>query len=342
MAEFEFIEHMGGMDIRMFVVTIYKRQTHFHSDIEILMPLEGSVMIDVSTRRSLVEVGDFFIINRNEAHSLVRTEGANMLLVLQFSPNFSKDYYPQLSCIHIRQHHITRAYMPKLHGELRASFAYMLRCMGERKEGYQLALMSGLNAVACAIVRHGIYESPASLRLNGEEKTRARLTGIVDYIQKNYTHNVSLAELARLEGLDMTYLSHFIKKNLGVSFREYVNRLRLERAVDLVTNTRMRMIDVYVDCGYSDYRYLNRAFMREFGMTPVQMREQGVASRPAFFAGEVEETAGEHSFMNLVAVYERACRQLENEGVPSEIHPFLPKTTNSSRVNRKNIHTPEC
>jgi AraC-like DNA-binding protein len=325
--EFEFIEHMGGMDIRMFIVTIYKRQTHFHSDIEILLPLEGSVMIDVSTRRSVVEAGEFFIVNRNEAHSLVRTEHPNVLLVLQFSPNFSKDYYPQLSRIRIRQHHIVPKWMPKLHQELKAAFAFMLRWMGEKREGYQLALMSGLNAVACAIVRHGVYENQSAEKPTGEEKTRARLTSIVDYIQKNYTHNVSLAELSKAENMDMTYLSHFIKKQLGISFREYVNRLRLERAVDLVTNTRMRMIDVCVDCGYSDYRYLNKAFLQQFGMTPAQLREKGLVSRPLIFSDSDPEGAGEHSYMNLVAVYQRVLEQLEAPDISSQIHPFFQKIT---------------
>jgi len=312
--EFEFIEHMGGMDIRMFIVTIYNRQTHFHSDIEIFMPLEGSVFINASNRRSLVEPGDFFIVNRNEAHSLVRTDSANMVLALQFSPNFCKDYYPQLSRIRILQPHIQGKSGSRLHRELRSNFTYMLRCMGEKKEGYQLSLMSALNAIASAIVRHGEYESQNSEKNSSEEKTRLRLASIIDYVQKNYTHNISLAELSRKENLDMSYLSHFIKNKLGITFREYVNRLRLERAADLVANTKMRMIDICIDCGYSDYRYLNKAFLEEFNMTPTQMRDSGVGANPSFLVRSTGETDGsEHSFANLVSIYERVCSKLEEE-----------------------------
>lgn len=308
--EFEFIEHMGGMDIRMFIVTIFNRQTHFHSDIEILTPLEGSVMITSSNRRSLVEPGDFFIVNRNEAHSLVRTSDSNMLLALQFSPNFCREYYPQLSRLRILQNHIVRQNMPRLHAQLRANFTHMLRCMGEKQEGYQLSLMSALNAISSAIVRYGVYETQTNA--SSEEKTRMRLASIIDYIQKNYTNNISLAELAEMENLDMSYLSHFIKNKLGITFREYVNRLRLERAADLVANTRMRMIDICIDCGYSDYRYLNKAFLEEFKMTPSQMRESGIGARPSFSGSEHKNQNGsEHSFINLVSIYEHVCRSLE-------------------------------
>ena len=308
--EFEFIEHMGGMDIRMFIVTIFNRQTHFHSDIEIFTPLEGSVMITSSNRRSIIEPGDFFIVNRNEAHSLVRTGTSNMLLALQFSPNFCREYYPQLARIHILQSHIVRKNNPRFHAALRSNFARMLRCMGEKQEGYQLALMSALNAISSAIVRYGDYESQSSA--GSEEKTRMRLASIIDYIQKNYTSNISLAELAEMENLDMSYLSHFIKNKLGITFREYVNRLRLERAADLVANTRMRMIDICIDCGYSDYRYLNKAFMEEFGMTPSQMRESGIGARPSIARAEYAAADdSEHRYTNLVSIYAHVCRSLE-------------------------------
>ncbi|MBQ3575240.1 MAG: helix-turn-helix transcriptional regulator, partial [Clostridia bacterium] len=268
--------------------------------------------ITASNQRNLVKRGEFFIINRSEAHSLVRTDSANMLLVLQFSPNFCRDYYPQLSRYRILQHHVVQSMNPRLYDELLINFEYMFKCMGDKKEGYQLALMASLNRIASAIVQYGEYENLSSEKKSSEEKMRLRLAGIIDYIQKNYTHNISLAELAQRENLDMTYLSHFIRNKLGVTFREYVNRLRLERAVDLVATTNMRMIDICIDCGYSDYRYLNKAFVQEFNMTPAQVRESGIGARPAFLMRSVEENDGnEHKYANLGAVHEWVCRELE-------------------------------
>jgi len=236
-----------------------------------------------------------------------------MLLALQFSPSFCRDYYPQLSRIRILKNHIVRSDMPRLHAALRSNFAYLMRCMGEKQEGYQLSLMSSLNAISSAIVRHGAYETCDNA--GSEEKTRMRLASIIDYIQKNYNNNISLAELAESENLDMSYLSHFIKKKLGITFREYVNRLRLERAADLVANTSMRMIDICVACGYSDYRYLNKAFMEEYNMTPAQVRESGIGTRPSFLSEEREEDDSEHSFTSLASVYERVWRSLGEDDI---------------------------
>ena len=197
--EFEFVEHLGKTDLRLFVVTIYKRQTHFHSDVEILTPLEGSILIDVANRRSTVEAGEFFIVNRNEAHSMVHTNAQIMLLVLQFSPNFAREYYPQLLNTFVLQRHIVRAWMPKLHAALSESFSDMLRCVcgREGRDSYPLELMGSLNRIAAAIIRYGVYESLDDRQGSAEKRDRARLAGIIDYIQGNYTHNLSLSDLAR-------------------------------------------------------------------------------------------------------------------------------------------------
>ena len=330
--EFEFVEHLGKTDLRLFVVTIYKRQTHFHSDVEIFMPLEGSILVDVANRRSTVETGEFFIVNRNEAHSMVHTNTQNMLLVLQFSPNFAREYYPQLLNTFVLQRHVVRAWMPKLHAAMSDAFADMLRCVCDRegRDSYPLELMGSLNQIAAAIMRYGVYERLDDRQGGAEKRDRARVAGIIDYIQGNYTHNLSLSDLARRENLDMTYLSHLIKNRLGISFREYVNRLRLERAAYLVVNTQMRMIDVCVECGYSDYRYLNRAFLKEYGMTPAQVRAAGADASlgPAVMGGE-EESFGEteQQYVNLLSVYERAQQRLKETGGERLSVPHLSKIT---------------
>ncbi len=312
MANFTFIEHLGNVDIKIFCVSIQRRWTHYHSDIEIFTPIEGSVVIDLGVQRTTVEAGDFFVINRNEVHSLSYINGSNMLLVLQFNPGFCKSYYPMLSRMKISNHHIRSQTMPMLQGSMRRCFLEILRTVGKKNDGYQLKLLGALNRLAYAIVSCGEIEDTASKTAAGEDRQRQRLANILDYVQKNYTSNLSLAELSRREGLDMAYLSHYIKKNLGISFREYVNHLRFEHAIDLVVNTDMRFIDICIECGYSDYRYLNKAFRQKFDMTPAQLRQQGISDPPSSAYG-YSDSENQQSYINIASSYESICRKLERE-----------------------------
>jgi AraC-like DNA-binding protein len=286
----------------MFEVAINRRQTHFHSDFELILCLEGSVLIDAADTRALLEQGELFLINRNEAHRLRRTDRPNDLLVLQFSPNFSKAYYPRLSSIRITGRHITKNMQP-LHGELTQCFRELVEIFHKREEGYQLALTGVLNRVAYRVIRSVTYEESKGDLPSGD-RDAARLTRIIDYIQKNFTYPILLGNIARLENLELTYLSHYIKEHLGISFRDYVNRLRLEQAAWLILNSDLRMIDICIECGYSDYRYLNKAFLSGFGCTPSQFKKAGSASGLAVPSKFLQKT-GEHTIHEINGEYEK-------------------------------------
>lgn len=324
--QLEYVEHMGKTDVRLFVVTVYQRQTHYHGDIEILTPVKGSVNIELSHRRYVVRVGDFFIINRNEPHSLLCTDEENMLLVLQFNPAFAKEYYPQMMYMHILQQHIVQEWMPRLHAELCRGFGDMLHSLssGTRRRGYQMELIGSLNYLAAAIVQNGIWEDRSAQRSDADARVRARLSAVIDYIQENYMHSISLAQLAEMQKLDSTYLSHLIKDQLGIGFREYVNRLRLERAVYLLTHTQLRITDVCEECGYSDYRYLNKAIYNEFHLTPSQIAAGARPELSAFgYRNQPDDSpADEQDFLDLASVYDDVLKSLQRK-VPENDAPPL-------------------
>ena len=160
--------------------------------------------------------------------------------------------------------------------------------------------------LAAAIVQNGIWEDRSAQRSDAEARTRARLSSVIDYIQENYKHNISLSQLAEMQNLDTTYLSHLIKDQLGIGFREYVNRLRLERAVYLLTHTKLRVTDICEECGYSDYRYLNKAIYNEFQLTPSQIAGGAASELSAFgcHAHPDDSGADEQDFLDLESVYD--------------------------------------
>jgi AraC-like DNA-binding protein len=61
---------------------------------------------------------------------------------------------------------------------------------------------------------------------------------------------------------------------LNQTFQEYLNTLRLNHAKILVATTEKRLIDICIECGFSDYRYLYKAFKESFGCTPYEYRKR--------------------------------------------------------------------
>lgn len=89
-----------------------------------------------------------------------------------------------------------------------------------------------------------------------------------------------LDEIAKRENLSLTYLSHFFKDALGEAFQEYLNQKRFEYACHLLATTDRKILDISLSSGFSDVRYFNRTFQKQFGCTPRDYRQGKNSSFP--------------------------------------------------------------
>lgn len=294
--EYEFIKHFEGTIFKTFFISINHRLYHWHSDIELLLIIEGSVMLNTAKQQYELKKDDLFFVNRNEIHSLVRTKENNTILALQFTPKFCNAYFPTLQRIKFVEKHLKYNENPDLWKEIRKYLTDIVMDYYKKDNGYQLKLMSTLNMIVFRVLNNIEYEEIDEDKISNEEKSLTRLNRIINYIQDNYMNKISLKDLASYENLDMYYLSHFIKKKLGISFQEYVNKVRLEKAVDLITHTNKKHLDICIECGFSDYRYLSKLFFKEYGCTPLQYKMEYKDLYPTFLS----KVSGEqHRFIDI-------------------------------------------
>lgn len=309
--EYEFIPHMDGTGVHVFVVVIHHRRPHFHRDSELLIPLEGEISINIGRETHRVQAGEFFFINAYEIHSLHKMDAPNALLVLQFNSGFCRHYYPEFSVMNIRRPLISRGSSPALYQELLQGIMGLVRCLGAKEKGYSLEVMGELNHLTCALVRLAAYDQSCLANASRQERARLRLMRISSYIQEHYSGKPSLAELARLEGLETTYLSRLIRESLGLTFREYITWLRLEHAARLVTTTDLRWIDICLESGFSDIRYLNKAFERAFGQSPQRMRSEAkMPPRIRIWKNWNQDIDIEHDVQEIIDVHRDVLTQL--------------------------------
>lgn len=110
------------------------------------------------------------------------------------------------------------------------------------------------------------------LQLSGE------ITKAIQYIKQHYTENMNLQTVADHVGLSISYLSNLFKKELQVSFIDYLNRYRIERAKELLTESNMKSYDIAVEVGFSpEYTYFSKVFKKVTGLNPNEYRRQALA-----------------------------------------------------------------
>lgn len=293
--EYEFINHMKGTYFNTFLISINRRLYHWHYDIELLLVIEGSVVINTATRQYFLKKDDIFLINSNEIHSLTRTKESNTILTIQFNPKLSKTYYPNLQRIKFLDKLINKSEFPECWKKVKECLIEFVEDYYKKENGFQFKLMSTLNMMIYYLLKYVNYEEIIEDKLFTEVKNLERLNRIINYIQENYMHKVSLKELAANENLDMYYLSHLIKKQLGISFQDYLNKVRLEKAVDLLLQTKWKNIDICIESGFSDYRYLCKMFIKEYGCDPSQYKLQYKNLQSVIFTSNTE---GQHRLID--------------------------------------------
>lgn len=109
-----------------------------------------------------------------------------------------------------------------------------------------------------------------------EQKNQAQLRPIRDarkYLQDHYNETVRLEDVAEMLGFNSAYFSTLFKKETGNTFSEYLIKLRISRARNLLTDTSDPVADVSEQVGYADLKYFSKIFKRETGLTPSEYRK---------------------------------------------------------------------
>lgn len=94
----------------------------------------------------------------------------------------------------------------------------------------------------------------------------------LQYINKNYSGKISLKDIETNLHVNSSYFSTLFKHEMGVTFTDYLNSLKVERACTLLTNTNLSIIDVSLSTGFDDQSYFTKVFKKAKGITPKEYR----------------------------------------------------------------------
>ncbi|HEV8244703.1 MAG TPA: helix-turn-helix domain-containing protein [Polyangiaceae bacterium] len=102
----------------------------------------------------------------------------------------------------------------------------------------------------------------------------------LSHLRKHYSEPLSLAAVARVAGFAPNYFSLLFKRQEKTTFEQYLRRLRLERAKQLLTTTDLDAARVAELSGFGTRQYMARVFRSSLGMTPSQCRQRSSRELP--------------------------------------------------------------
>lgn len=99
------------------------------------------------------------------------------------------------------------------------------------------------------------------------------LRNILHTIDKTYTDDIRLSNLADKFFLSTRYVGHLFKKYLDINFIDYVTEKRIEKAKELLANTDIPIDEVMGSVGYHDAKHFREMFKKITGMSPSEFRK---------------------------------------------------------------------
>lgn len=95
---------------------------------------------------------------------------------------------------------------------------------------------------------------------------------ILEYLELNYSQEISFSHLAEMVHLSEAYLSKVFKKEVGVTITRHIMHIRCQKAAQLLKDTRLSVQEISNYVGYPDNNYFVKIFKKQYGVTPTAFR----------------------------------------------------------------------
>ena len=265
-------KYITKLDLAYPVVT-----THWHEEAELTLITEGEGLYQIDLVDYEVKKGDILFVPPLLLHSVSVAQPQNEEMISEtyvFHLNFlggnSTDICSTRYFVPIMNHELILPCLitPKhpAYVSIQKIFRQIASLYHEEVPGYELALKGLFLQVIFLLLQ---YSTKQVKNVLPEEGTPAdKLKNVLDYIEIHYAQTISVEELAKICCFSEYHFMRFFKKHMNMTCVEYVNNVRLEKAVELFEQGNTSILEVSLSVGFHNLSYFHRAFKNKYGMTP--------------------------------------------------------------------------
>lgn len=261
-----------------FSSTIYRVGTYhynWHGETEIFILLKGRIEMSCNDEVFTLEPLDAVIISPQVGHSTLALEEDVIAFTIHVGNEFYQQYDPDFGSYEfvVRSDESTRHNQFFTTLRHHAAMTMLLMTKGESPV-HRMWIEHHYLALAGDVFRE--FEPVKLVHENarpGDIKP-ATFDKMIAYIDEHYRQKLELEEIAKIGSYNVAYTSQFFKRQMGISFVDYVLRLRLRDATVRLTSSDEAIARIASSCGFADIKAFNVAFKKHFHTTPSEYRKQ--------------------------------------------------------------------
>lgn len=105
------------------------------------------------------------------------------------------------------------------------------------------------------------------------DKESDRMNGVLDFLMKNFSINISRADAAKVSNMSENAFSRYFSQRTRKTFSNYVNELRLSHAAKLLVEKNKTIVDICYECGFNNLSNFHRHFRIMYNTSPLTYRK---------------------------------------------------------------------
>lgn len=258
---------------------------HWHYFMEIIYMLEGTGLIECNGKSYVVEAGDMILFHPEMVHAIytatnvpLRYEGLKFDVNKLYTEN---SYAPHLRVILESAQKCEEAdicFREELIRDLHVKEIFE-ECRNElwnKDYGYDVIVHNKICYLLMHLIRiwrtHGFNTDKAASHMVETDSIHA----ITAYIDAHAGEALKVEDLADMCNMSYSYFAKNFKQYYGRSCKEYIEFIRVNKAVDLLLFTNFDLSYISQETGFSDSSHLIKTFRKWKGVTPKQFKKQHI------------------------------------------------------------------
>lgn len=241
---------------------------HYHNCYEIIYFLSGDVTYFVKDNIYSINKYDLIFTAPYDIHKVANTGSSYYeRVVINFRDNIFDSSFMKSGILDFFKGNTNK--MSSKEGSIRGIFEsiFMEENVKDKYSSLKITLL-----IQELLIELSRNVSKYSIETNNIKDSK--VLSIVAYINQNYTDDISLSLLSEIFYLSPYYLSHLFKSNTGFTLMEYLHKVRISKAEQLLASGKFNVSSVGEMVGYNNLTSFSRMFKAVSGISPANYKKQ--------------------------------------------------------------------
>lgn len=250
---------------------------HWHDSIEILYLKKGDLTVTLTEKEYSLAENSFILINARDIHS-TQCANSNDALVLHLPYEYLKSNFSDMD---------NMIFDLSLESECFCSQDKILKMNQILSEIYtlheenpkwiQVKFNSLIHNLLYYLYRYFSKDKPVA-NFQKQSKRFSILKRVMSYSEECHEKNITIKEISDLVGLQPNYFCRFFKQNIGCTYLNYLNELRISYIYKDLTSTDLPIYVILEKHGFTNQKLFRKMFFNQFQDTPNHIRKQNSGS----------------------------------------------------------------